>query len=153
MFIKIIFAGDLMELNKTIIILITIIGMVVAAAVVCATTVHATDNLGYENGDVLDVNYDATNSSLQLNSGANDLNETNTNSTNMLNSTGHAAGGDINATGNATNTTNSAGHAAGGIQANATGNATSHNMLATGNPILILLSVMGVIGVYSIRRR
>ena len=58
-----------------------------------------------------------------------------------------------NATGNATG--NSTHNAAGA--ANATGNATpatsSHNMLATGNPILALLAVTAIIGGYGIIKR
>ncbi|WP_407410234.1 hypothetical protein [Methanobrevibacter sp.] len=67
-----------------------------------------------------------------------------------------AAGEPINASGNATNnlTANTTGNATAQAVQNQTANATSaHNMLATGNPILLLLGVTAVLGAGAVLRR
>lgn len=57
-----------------------------------------------------------------------------------------------NATGNATGNATQNATVAGNTTGNAT-NATSHNMLSTGNPILILLAVGAVLGGVTVLRR
>lgn len=67
-----------------------------------------------------------------------------------------AAGEPINATGNSTDnaTTNTTGNATTQAVQNQTANATAaHNMLATGNPILLLLGVTAVLGAGAALRR
>lgn len=67
-----------------------------------------------------------------------------------------AAGEPINATGNATDnaTTNVTGNATAQVAQNQTANATSaHTMLATGNPILLLLGVTAVLGAGAVLRK
>lgn len=67
-----------------------------------------------------------------------------------------AAGEPINATGNSTDnaTTNTTTNATAQAVQNQTANATSaHNMLATGNPILLLLGVTAVLGAGAVLRK
>ena len=63
-----------------------------------------------------------------------------------------AAGEPINATGNSTG--NSTGNATAQVAQNQTANTTSaHTMLATGNPILLLLGVTAVLGAGAVLRK
>ena len=123
-----------MDINKKLLTLLVIFGVIASAGIVCAA-----EDGGYAGYRYAD--------SLEPGAGLPIENQT-ANTTMHVNTTDNVTG---NATGNATgnitnNTTNNT--------TNTTGNATvPHTLLSTGNPIFILLAVLAVVGGATIIRR
>ncbi|WP_405305362.1 hypothetical protein [Methanobrevibacter sp.] len=131
-----------MNLNKKLLTLLAIFCVIASAGIVCAA----------EQGGYAGSNYDVHTGSSDLEPG---------NGLPLENQTGYvpldADGNPIfnetgNATGNATN--NATGNITGNVTGNTTQNVTASNILpVTGNPIIALLAVTGIIGGYAVIRR
>ena len=128
-----------MDFSKKLLTLLAIFCVIASATAVCAADVNADD--GY-----VGTSYDGMNgvseSQNQDDGGwaGSQYNETLENGTHVP-----SAGAPTNTTGNSTTP----------VEHNTTANATStsHNLLATGNPILVLLVVNAIIGGYAVLRR
>ena len=122
-----------MDLNKKLLTLLAIFCIIASAGIVCAA-----DQGGYAGS-----NYDmAEADGLEPGNGLPLENQTG-------NITGNTTG---NTTGNATG--NTTGNTTENVTANATQNVTaSHKMPITGNPIIALLAVVGIVGGYAVIRR
>ena len=151
-----------MDFNKKILALLAIFCVIVSAGMVCAADVA--DDGGYAGSNYEDANgysgsqYD-DNQDLSDDGTGNGEDDTTTygaagepepgNGLPLENQTGNIT---VNATGNTTG--NVTGNAAGNVTANTTGNATGlHNMLSTGNALIILIVVIAIIGGYAVLRR
>ncbi|MGX8693940.1 MAG: hypothetical protein ACSW71_03440 [Methanobrevibacter sp.] len=136
----------LMNLNKKLLTLLTIFCIIASAGIVCAADYGGYAGSNYQDMNGVSGSQYGLYSELEPGNGLP-----------LENQTGYvpldADGNPIfNATGNATH------NATGNITGNATGNAThnvtaTHTMPVTGNPIIALLAVTGIIGGYAVLRR
>ena len=139
-----------MDLNKKLLTLLAIFCLIVSAGVVCAADQDGYAGINYQNMNGVSGSQYAVADGLEPGNGLPLENQTgyvplDADGNPILNATG-------NATGNATH------NVTGNVTANVTGNAThnvtaQHTMPVTGNPIIALLAVTGIIGGYAVLRR
>ena len=139
-----------MDLNKKLLTLLAIFCLIVSAGVVCAADQDGYAGMNYQNMNGVSGSQYAVADGLEPGNGLPLENQTgyvplDADGNPILNATG-------NATGNATH------NVTGNVTANVTGNAThnvtaQHTMPVTGNPIIALLAVTGIIGGYAVLRR
>ncbi len=158
-----------MNLSKKLLTLLAIFCVIASAGVACAadansdvdgTYLSATDDMGEigDQADFDDVDY-TTNDGGWAGSQYNGNVENGHQGAPEIDpdyAHNEAAGEPINATGNSTDnaTSNTTGNATAQVAQNTTTNATSSsNMLATGNPVLLLLGVTAVLGAGAVLRR
>ena len=139
-----------MDLNKKLLTLLAIFCLIVSAGVVCAADQDGYAGMNYQNMNGVSGSQYAVADGLEPGNGLPLENQTgyvplDADGNPILNATG-------NATGNATH------NVTGNVTANVTGNAThnvtaQHTMPVTGNSIIALLAVTGIIGGYAVLRR
>ena len=139
-----------MDFNKKLLTLLAIFCLIVSAGVVCAADQDGYAGINYQNMNGVSGSQYAVADGLEPGNGLPLENQTgyvplDADGNPILNATG-------NATGNATH------NVTGNVTANVTGNAThnvtaQHTMPVTGNPIIALLAVTGIIGGYAVLRR
>ena len=139
-----------MDLNKKLLTLLAIFCLIVSAGVVCAADQDGYAGINYQNMNGVSGSQYAVADGLEPGNGLPLENQTgyvplDADGNPILNATG-------NATGNATH--NVTGNVTANVTANATHNVTAqHTMPVTGNPIIALLAVTGIIGGYAVLRR
>ena len=139
-----------MDLNKKLLTLLAIFCLIVSAGVVCAADQDGYAGMNYQNMNGVSGSQYAVADGLEPGNGLPLENQTgyvplDADGNPILNATG-------NATGNATQNVTA------NVTTNVTGNAThnvtaQHTMPVTGNPIIALLAVTGIIGGYAVLRR
>ena len=139
-----------MDLNKKLLTLLAIFCLIVSAGVVCAADQDGYAGINYQNMNGVSGSQYAVADGLEPGNGLPLENQTgyvplDADGNPILNATG-------NATGNATQNVTA------NVTTNVTGNAThnvtaQHTMPVTGNPIIALLAVTGIIGGYAVLRR
>lgn len=139
-----------MDFNKKLLTLLAIFCLIVSAGVVCAADQDGYAGCNYQNMNGVSGSQYAVADGLEPGNGLPLENQTgyvplDADGNPILNATG-------NTTGNATH------NVTGNVTANVTGNAThnvtaQHTMPVTGNPIIALLAVTGIIGGYAVLRR
>ena len=139
-----------MDLNKKLLTLLAIFCLIVSAGVVCAADQDGYAGINYQNMNGVSGSQYAVADGLEPGNGLPLENQTgyvplDADGNPILNATG-------NATGNATQNVTA------NVTANVTNNAThnvtaAHKMPVTGNPIIALLAVTGIIGGYAVLRR
>ncbi|MBQ6512915.1 hypothetical protein [Methanobrevibacter sp.] len=139
-----------MDLNKKLLTLLAIFCLIVSAGVVCAADQDGYAGINYQNMNGVSGSQYAVADGLEPGNGLPLENQTgyvplDADGNPILNATGNATG---NATQNVTANVTS------NVTANATHNVTAqHTMPVTGNPIIALLAVTGIIGGYAVLRR
>ena len=139
-----------MDLNKKLLTLLAIFCLIVSAGVVCAADQDGYAGINYQNMNGVSGSQYAVADGLEPGNGLPLENQTgyvplDADGNPILNATGNTTG---NATQNVTANVTS------NVTANATHNVTAqHTMPVTGNPIIALLAVTGIIGGYAVLRR
>ena len=139
-----------MDFNKKLLTLLAIFCLIVSAGVVCAADQDGYAGINYQNMNGVSGSQYAVADGLEPGNGLPLENQTgyvplDADGNPILNETGNATG---NATQNVTANVTS------NVTANATHNVTAqHTMPVTGNPIIALLAVTGIIGGYAVLRR
>ena len=139
-----------MDFNKKLLTLLAIFCLIVSAGVVCAADQDGYAGINYQNMNGVSGSQYAVADGLEPGNGLPLENQTgyvplDADGNPILNATGNATG---NATQNVTANVTS------NVTANATHNVTAqHTMPVTGNPIIALLAVTGIIGGYAVLRR
>lgn len=145
-----------MNVSKKLIAVLAIFCLIASAGVVCAEDVSGDGDSGYDGGyagsgyvdpaddsgsdDGGSASGDIADDGVPYHADGTDPTGNVTGNTTTTNSTGNVT----NSTGNATNTTNAT---------NATNATTNHGLLSTGNPILILLVVIAIVGAVIVIKR